>query len=112
MIKLKKLLKNENGETFIEVLAAVILLAVIAGPLLSMAMSSYYYNRDSEQKVKAAAIAQMVMDEVKSKKNLVSTGDSYLPFNIEPFKVAVSTKLQPYYKIETVDEGKLAPPTD
>ncbi len=112
MIKLKKLLTNEKGETFIEVLAAVILLAVIAGPLLSMAMSSYYYNRDSEQKVKAAAIAQMVMDEVKSKMNLVSTGDSYLPFTIEPFEEAVNTKLQPYYKIETVDEGKLTPTTD
>ncbi len=112
MIKLKKLLKNENGETFIEVLAAVILLAVIAGPLLSMAMSSYYYNRDSEQKTKAAAIAQMVMDEVKSKKNLVSTGDSYLPFNIEPFKEAVNTKLQPYYKIENVEKGQLTPTTD
>ncbi|AEY65105.1 hypothetical protein [Clostridium sp. BNL1100] len=112
MTKLKKLLKNENGETFIEVLAAVILLAVIAGPLLSMAMSSYYYNRDSEQKTKAAAIAQMVMDEVKSKKNLESTGDSYLPFNIEPFKEAVNTKLQPYYKIENVEKGKLTPPTN
>ena len=112
MTKLKKLLKNENGETFIEVLAAVILLAVIAGPLLSMAMSSYYYNRDSEQKTKAAAIAQMVMDEVKSKKNLVSTGDSYLPFNIEPFKEAVNTKLQPYYKIKNVVTGQLTPPTN
>ncbi len=112
MIKLKKLLKNENGETFIEVLAAVILLAVIAGPLLSMAMSSYYYNRDSEQKTKAAAIAQMVMDEVKSKKNLVSTGDSYLPFNIEPFKEAVNTKLQPYYKIKSVETGQLTTPTN
>ncbi len=111
MIKLKKLLTNENGETFIEVLAAIILLAVIAGPLLSMAMSSYYYNRDSEQKTKAAAIAQMVMDEVKAKKNLVSTGDSYLPFNIEPFKEAVNTKLQPYYKIEDVEKGQLSTPT-
>lgn len=112
MTKLKKLLKNENGETFIEVLAAVILLAVIAGPLLSMAMSSYYYNRDSEQKIKAAAIAQMVMDEVKSQRNLESTGDSYLPFNIEPFKEAVNTKLQPYYRIKSVETGKLTPPTN
>ncbi len=112
MIKLKKLLKNENGETFIEVLAAVTLLAVIAGPLLSMAMSSYYYNRNSEQKTKAVAIAQMVMDEVKAKKNLISTGDSYLPFNIEPFKEAVNTKLQPYYKIENVEKGQLTPTTD
>ncbi|ACL76735.1 type IV pilus modification PilV family protein [Ruminiclostridium cellulolyticum] len=111
MIKFKKLLKNEKGETFIEVLAAVTLLAVIAGPLLSMVMSSYYYNRDAEQKTKAAAIAQMVMDEVKSKKNL-STGDSYLPFNIEPFKEAVNTKLQPYYKIENVETGKLTPEND
>ncbi|EPR09953.1 type IV pilus modification PilV family protein [Ruminiclostridium papyrosolvens] len=112
MTKLKRLLKNENGETFIEVLAAVILLAVIAGPLLSMAMSSYYYNRDSEQKIKAAAIAQMVMDEVKSKKNLVSTGTGYLPFNIEPFKEAVNTKLQPYYRIKSVETGQLTPPTN
>lgn len=112
MTKLKKLLKNENGETFIEVLAAVILLAVIAGPLLSMAMSSYYYNRDSEQKIKAAAIAQMVMDEVKSQRNLESTGDSYVPFNIEPFKEAVNTKLQPYYRIKSVETGKLTPPTN
>ncbi len=112
MTKLKKLLKNENGETFIEVLAAVILLAVIAGPLLSMAMSSYYYNRDSEQKIKAAAIAQMVMDEVKSQRNLVSTETGYLPFNIEPFKEAVNTKLQPYYKIKSVETGKLTPPTN
>lgn len=112
MTKLKKLLKNENGETFIEVLAAVILLAVIAGPLLSMAMSSYYYNRDSEQKIKAAAIAQMVMDEVKSKTNLVSNETGYVPFNIEPFKEAVNTKLQPYYRIKSVEEGKLTPPTN
>lgn len=112
MLKLKKLLKNENGETFIEVLAAVILLAVIAGPLLSITLSSYYYNRDSEQKIKAASIAQMVMDEVKSKKNLRSTGDSYLPFDIEPFKEAVSTTLQPYYKIVNVEKGQLTPTTD
>ncbi len=112
MTKLKKLLKNENGETFIEVLAAVILLAVIAGPLLSMAMSSYYYNRDSEQKIKAAAIAQMVMDEVKAKKTLETTETGYVPFNIEPFKEAVNTKLQPYYRIKSVETGKLTPPTN
>jgi type II secretory pathway pseudopilin PulG len=102
VIKVKRHLKKENGITLIEVIASVALLAIIAGPLLGTAMTAFKTNLASREKTEAIALAERVMEEIKSQKVLAVVKDAR-------FGAAGSTSLVPIYSIESAGEGKISP---
>lgn len=105
MKKVKQVLKKENGITLIEVIASVALLAIIAGPLLGTAITAFKTNSASREKTEAIALAERVMEEIKSQRVLSSVNNiRYAP--------AGSTSLIPFYSIESAGEGKINPEKD
>lgn len=78
-----KILKSEKGVTLVEVLLSIALLAIIAGPLLSMVLASYQNNMASKTRTEAVAFAEEVMSDTKAQKLLaeeptIITGDGSL----------------------------------
>ncbi|HEX2926799.1 MAG TPA: hypothetical protein VHP38_11185 [Ruminiclostridium sp.] len=97
MFKIKRYFKKENGETFVEVLASVTILAIIAIPLLSMIMAVINNNIASKQKTEASSIAQMVIEEIKAGKSASVTGG----FENYTLPAGTDTNFDVFYRIES-----------
>lgn len=69
VIVLKKVLNN-SGTTLVEVIAAVVILALITAPLLSSIMQSVDTNKRTDIELKANTIMQKVMEEIKATKTI------------------------------------------
>jgi prepilin-type N-terminal cleavage/methylation domain-containing protein len=61
-----RILKTEKGMTFVEIMLAVAILAIIAVPLLSTVIASVRNNATAKEKTEAIALAEMAMDEIKA----------------------------------------------
>lgn len=65
--------KSRKGLTLIEVIISIAILAIIVTPLSSLTMSAVKFNRESDYKQRALALAQKYMELVKSPEFIVVT---------------------------------------
>lgn len=93
--------KNEKGVTFVEIMLAVAILAIIAVPLLSTVIATFSNNATAKEKTEAIALAEMAMGEIKAQSALAET---------TPPAIGISTdKLVSYHSIEFAGNGQVVP---
>ncbi len=100
-----KILKAEKGATFVEIMLAVAILAIIAVPLLNSVLASVKNNTVAKQKTEAIAMAEKVMEEVKAQ--------SAITEKVSPTIYASmgSGDLVPYHSILIEKEGAVSADT-
>ncbi len=67
------IIKTEKGATFVEIMLAVVILAIIAVPLLSTVIASVRNNATAKEKTEAIALAEMAMGNIKAQTSLSIT---------------------------------------
>ncbi len=77
-INLYNTFKSEKGVTLVEVLLSIVLLGIIAGPLLTMVLTSFQNNSASRNKTEAVAFAEEIMSKIKAQK-VISEGREEIP---------------------------------
>lgn len=70
-------MKKEQGMTLIEVLAAIVILSLIIGPLLTISFNTFKYTLQDGERNQTTNIAQQVLNE-------------YKPFIIEEYRGKVN----------------------
>ena len=110
-------MKNRNGYSLLELIIAMGLLALLAGPFVSIFVDSLKINKMSDNVIKANYIAQKYMEEYKSKDNLGSTVQTFVEdgfdikveyeFKESDLKTATSTTVETFdnsvlYEIDEV----------
>ncbi len=100
-----RILKAEKGATFVEIMLAVAILAIIAVPLLNSVLASVNNNAVAKQKTDAIAMAERVMEEVKAQ--------SALSKKVTPTIYASmgNGDLVPYHSVLLEQEGKVSADT-
>lgn len=87
--------QNNKGFSLIELIVAVVIIALVVGPVLHAFVSSASMNRSSKEKLKATTVAQNVMENVKG---------TILPVLLSPTGEAVVTDSgDGHYKLTYTD---------
>ncbi|PYG85640.1 hypothetical protein LY28_03328 [Ruminiclostridium sufflavum DSM 19573] len=107
-------LKTEKGMTYVEIMLAVAILAIIAAPLLSTVISTVRNNSTAKEKTEAIALAEMVMGNIKAQASITETTPPaiYLDVASDMVSSKPGTKLVPYFSAEKVKEGKISKSSD
>lgn len=83
------IIKTEKGATFVEIMLAVAILAIIAVPLLSTVIASVKNNATAKEKTEAIALAEMAMGNIKAQANLTTTSSAiYADLSSGAFEVS------------------------
>lgn len=96
-----RILTTEKGMTFVEIMLAVAILAIIAVPLLSSVVASVRNNSTAKEKTEAIALAEMTMENIKAQKAIQITTSPAIGFT--------SGDLVSYYSVVIEKEGKVEP---
>lgn len=96
--------KNVKGTTLVEVILSIALLSIIFIPFLGSVLSSVQNNVTSKEKIEAVAMAEKVIDEIKSRDVMeITIGE-------QPYSALTGTSaLVPYYIIEEVNKWNVTP---
>ncbi len=96
------IIKTEKGATFVEIMLAVAILAIIAVPLLSTVIASVRNNATAKEKTEAIALAEMAMGNIKAQTSLSVTTSPAIYLELS------DGALDTYYAIKKVDEAKVS----
>ena len=95
------IIKTEKGATFVEIMLAVAILAIIAVPLLSTVIASVRNNATAKEKTEAIALAEMAMGNIKAQNSLATTSSAiYTDLSSGGFEVS--------YTIRSVGEATVS----
>ena len=95
------ILKAEKGATFVEIMLAVAILAIIAVPLLNSVLASVNNNTVAKQKTEAIAMAERVMEEVKAQSAISEKGSPTI------YASMGSGDLVPYHSVLLEKNGEV-----
>lgn len=105
--KTKKLITNEYGVTLVELLLSIALLAIIVTPIFGTIYSSFLNNVTSNDRIRAVALSEKVINEIKAKR-VIDIPDPANPagpsYDTGNFKVSST--------IQLIDEGSITPSSD
>ncbi len=96
-----RILKAEKGATFVEIMLAVAILAIIAVPLLNSVLASVNNNTVAKQKTEAIAMAERVMEEVKAQSAISVKGSPAI------YASMGSGDLVPYHSVLLEKNGEV-----
>lgn len=94
------ILRTEKGTTFVEVMLAVALLAIIVVPLVYSVSSTVNNNITAKEKTEAIALADMAIDNIKAQKVITTTTSAI-------YLGASSSTLETYYTIKSEGTSKV-----